>query len=149
MNGMAWWWVSLHICYNKKQQNAHNFVCLFGFFLPPKFPSGAFVVWEAIQKRMSGMMGVLQFATKWSNKMLTTFFVCLVFFLPPKFPSGAFVVWGAIQNQWVAWWVSYNLLQNEATKCSQLSFFLSLWFFLPQISIVELVVWEWASHKHF
>jgi hypothetical protein len=24
-----------------------------------------------------------------------------------------------------------------------------LWFFLPQISIVELVVWEWASHKHF
>jgi hypothetical protein len=73
------------------------------------------------------------FATIRSNKMLTTLFLCLFgfFFLPPKFPSGAFVVWEAIQNEWVAWWVSYNLLQNEATKCSQLFFFLSFFVIFP------------------
>jgi hypothetical protein len=61
------------------------FLSLFGFFLPPKFPSGAFVVvQEATQNELSSMMGVLQILLQNEATMLTTFFLCL-FFPSPTF----------------------------------------------------------------
>jgi hypothetical protein len=131
------------------------FLSFFGFFSFPrkKFPSGAFVVvQEATQNELSGMMGVfvICYNMKQQNAHNFVSFFVWFFFLPLKFPSGAFViVQEATQNELSGMMGVFQICYKMKQQCSQLCLFVCLFFSLPHISIVELVVWEQASHERF
>lgn len=123
------WWHGMMgvfaICYNMKQQNAHNFLCLFGFFfLPPKFPSGAFVGWEAIQNEWVAWW--VSWVAWWVYNLLQNEvnnaqnFVCLFVFFLPHISIVALVVWErASHERFSIKWLPVSRTYPISTKLVQ------------------------------